>query len=275
LAAVWAAALWIGACNVEPAPEDLDSLFHFFWTHYAEEIDPEIVTEYDGGSDAEIAGAVVNLHAIIEPELVEDTMDGQLSAFSREEMDLVQMRPKADPDVLAGLFVARTFECDLGVLEQILYQLDQDELYEDEYHSYERSYVSSFDDYVARDEGELAWRVEFEREFVAGADYSATINGGLRYVPDQGDGTPHGPILMARTWMPRPGQFDGGSYHFDQDYQIEVFYEADPGEIFHVYGLWRYAGDGISSTSDELIQYFVLDGMMDWDDRTADLCASW
>ena len=271
-----AVVLWVGGCNVEEAPEDLDSLFHYFWTHYTEEIDPAIDTEYDGGSDAEIAGAVINAHALVESVLAEDSMDGTLSDFTREEMDLVQIRPKADPDVLTGLFIARTFECDLVTLEEILYQLDQDQLYEDEYIRYERSYVSSFDDFVARDEGELAWRVEFEREFIPGSDYSTTLNGGLRYVPDQGeDTTPYGPILMARTWMPRPGQFDGGNCHFDQDYQIEVFYEANAGEVFHLYGMWRYAGDGISDTGDGVVQWLVLDGMKDWDDRTADLCATW
>ena len=63
-------------------------------------------------------------------------------------------------------------------------------------------------------------------------------SGGVRFIPaDEKAGT--GPILLSRSWMKGPAQFKGDDTSFDQDFQIETYYERAPGELWHAYGVWR------------------------------------
>ena len=75
--------------------------------------------------------------------------------------------------------------------------------------------------------------------------------------------------------MTQPAAFDEGSKKsMDQDYQIEAFWERSPGELVHVYGMWRQGDYGAGYTTDsEGVQRLILNGMSSWDDDTERLCA--
>ncbi len=269
-----AALVFATACSVEEAPTDLDSLFHWFWTHYDEEISEDVSTEYDGGSDTEIALGVINAHEVVDGDHVAEAEMGLLSDFSRAEMDLVGMRDTADPAVPDGMYVVNAFVCSLDELRAILVRQDQDQLYEDNYDSYDRSYTSDYGDFASGESSTITWTVDMEAEWMAGATYTETLHGGLRWIPEVDEETsPWGPILMARTWMPDEAEFDNDDFYFTQDYQIEVFWERAPSQIVHMYGLWRQAGFGDLSTDDETIAYNILGALADWDDTTAEICA--
>ena len=266
LASALAATLALGGCkDVEPAPEDLDGLFHYFWSQHVD------------GADEELAAALVNFNALVEADYdlsVEDTYDGQLSDISQGEIDLVEMRDDANPDETTGLFLINSFQCTVGQYEQIAYALNQGALYDDAYDHYEREYTSDLDAYTGRETSHLTW-ISYIDATLVGASYHEDVHGDLRYIPDLGDGdTPWGHFVVARYHMPEEAEFGNPDFFFTQDYQIEIFYEAVPGEVIHLYGLWRNMGFGEASTNDESIQRLILNGLSDWDDRTEEICNS-
>jgi len=160
-------------------------------------------------------------------------------------------------------------------LRAILARQDQDQLYEGEYDSYTRTYTSDYDDFASGESSTLAWKVEMEAEWMAGASYTEVLRGGLRWVPEiDEDTTPWGPILMARTWLPQEADFDNDDFYFQQDYQIEVFWERAPSQIVHMYGLWREAGFLEASTDDDTIVHHMTEALGEWDDTTAEICAA-
>ena len=257
-------ALAVAGCeSVEAAPEDIDGLFHYFWS------------KYDPGSDEELALAVLNAHEAVGGDTLAEVVDGTLSEFSREQMDLVGMREGARASDLAGMYLVNAIPCSVAAVERIVTDLAQDELYEGEYVEYDRRYTSDADAYWARDASQLTWDVDISAEFVAGAPYSEFIHGGTRYVPVVDDETsPFGPVLLARTWMPEEAVFENDDYYFTQDYQIEVYYERAAGEVIHLYGLWRRSGFLDLNTDGEFLVRQILNALADWDDRTAELCQS-
>lgn len=251
-------AAMVGCKAVEPAPEDLDGLFHWFWTGF------------EAAGDADWLDAVNNAHAAMGMGVLEEVADGSLSAFSREEMDLVDMREDADPDELAGLYLLNVLPCTLAQVEEIVTALDQAAYYGDAYDSYERAYTSDADAYRSREEPKLSFVSEIGAELL-GAHYTETVQGLVRWVPEV-EGHVWGPALLARYHLPEEAVFDTDGFFFTQDYQVEVYYERAPGELAHLYGLWRNMGYGEGSTQDEGIARQVLSGLADWDDRTAEIC---
>ena len=254
--------LLLGGCEeVEPAPEDLDGLFHYTWAKYGD------------GLDEELAQAVTNFDVAVDAANLNDVVDGSLSDFTREEMDLVAMRAGADPAELAGMYLANSLDCTLDQVEAIVTALEQDELYTGEYESYDRRYTSDADAYWAREESQLTWDVDITAEFVAGAMYTEFIHGGARHVPAADDGS-FGPAVITRTWMPEEAQFENDDYYFTQDYQLEIYYEREVGRVIHLYGLWRHSGWLDLNTDDEFLVRQILNALADWDDRTVELCQS-
>ena len=248
----------VGCKAVEPAPDDLDGLFHWFWTNYEDASEPDWL---DG---------INNAHAAMGMGALEDVADGSLSAFSREEMDVVLMREDADPEELAGLYLLNVLPCTIEQIEEIVTALDQAAMYEEAYESYDREYTSDAEAYFAREEPTLSFRSDIGAGML-GASYTETVEGLVRWVPESDDFN-HDPVLLARYHMPEEAVWDTASFFFTQDYQVEIYYERAPGELAHLYGLWRNMGYGEGSTKDEGIARQVLNRLADWDRRTAELC---
>ena len=252
----------MGCKKVEPAPEDLDGLFHYFWSNY------------EDGTDEDLALAVINAHDAIDGDVLEDAFDGSISDIDRDELDLVEMRSGADPSETTGMFLVNLLPCTLEQVEEIVISLDQMKLYDGAYESYSREYTSDLDDYLDRREPFLSWVSDIEAKLL-GAQYSESVNGGVRHVASVDEETsPYGPFVVARYWMPQEAEFSKKDFFFTQDYQIEIYYERASGELVHLYGLWRYMGMGTSSTDADSIVRLILNGLKDWDKTTADLCES-
>ncbi len=245
-------------CKVEPAPEDLDGLFHWFWTYYEE------ATDDDWLDAVNTANAVTGMSAL------EDVVDGSLSDFTREQMDLVGMREDADPAELAGLYLLNVLPCTVEQVEEIITDLDQMSMYEEAYESYDREYTSDADAFFAGEVDTLSFRSDIGSGML-NASYTETVEGLVRRVPADDDHN-YGPVLLARYHMPEEAVWDTDGFFFTQDYQVEVYYERAPGELAHLYGLWRNMGYMQGSTQDPGIANEVLEGLADWDDRTAEIC---
>ena len=62
------------------------------------------------------------------------------------------------------------------------------------------------------------------------------------------------------------------SAQFDQDYQIDLYYERSPGELVHMFAVWRRMSFNTRSTDDDFFVSTALSSFIDWDVRMAELC---
>jgi hypothetical protein len=255
------AGLSTGCKKLENAPAALDRLFPWFFK------------AIDEGTDEQLAEGFRNLHKAGDVKNLDDTVDGLISDLSKEDLAVVGLEGK-NPSKAPGVYMLNPFQCGLGQLEKVLAHKNQDNLYPDAYDRYDRSYTSDRDAYFDRDEELLTWTVDYTATILS-ATYDSDLRGALRYVPELDDeATPFGPMLIARTYIPRPARFESNNKSLDQDYQIEMFYRHK-GRIVHAYGLWREAdfGSGINSES-EIAQKSLLNELAKWDEETEANCAA-
>lgn len=247
--------LLLFACrSIDPAPADLDGLAHYLWQ------------QGNTGDDAVVAEAVVNLQALVGD--LEDREDGQLTRLTTEEADLVSPRGDFDPANAAGIYMTKRFYgCSPEQLEKVLVHAAQDELREGTYASYERVFQGDEAAYLAGETPSLGWTVDIASDII-GADYTEKLQGGIRRVE-----TEVGPAWVQITWMTEAAVFANDNNNFwNQDYQLEVYWQPENRETLHLYGMWRELQVFGFSSDNQGVQGQVLGGLSDWDDETAQLC---
>lgn len=248
----------LAGCGVDPAPAGIDDLSRWLWLNY------------EAATDEDMAGAAVKLHAEMKDMPADDDDRGDLTRLSKADLELVGLEGN-DPAKARGLFVATVIPCPLAKVEPLIYALNQDELHPDSYDAYKRTYTSDLGAYQSRAEPFLTWETEITATPVTVA-YSEKLRGGVRWVPE----SPHGPVLLSRTWLPSPATFPGEDpedYFFRQDYQIEMYYERAPGETVHLFAVWREMKYGSFDTEGGSLANIQMDGFVDWDEAIAERCA--
>lgn len=270
------ALLGVAACHsTKPAPEDLDGLAHWYWQHF-DGVSPVDQTE---GTDADAIAAQVNLDAALAIALgsieAGKTSSGSVTDLSDTEQAIVVVDPPRDVALAAGIYIADVVGCSLDQIERITIDLDQDELYPGSYDSYERTYTSDVDAYLARDTPYLTWESNIDAT-VLGASYHEDVVGGARYVFDDGsvEGG-RGDIFISRVTLTAPAEYEEGSgKSFDQDYQLDIYYPLSDSEVVHFYPLWRQYDYGTGLDQDSsAAQGVMMGGLFDYDDDNAALCA--
>ena len=255
--------LIVPACkSVDPAPTELDDLAHYFWDQF------ELSAE-------ELAPALLNLDAAIGADTLDEHIDGSISDLSADQLAGVGLSD-LDPTRGAGVFVANVVNCSLEDIERHTYALNQGDLHEGTYDSYERAYTSDFDAYTSREVDSLEWQSTYGVSGL-GVEYSATLDGRLRYLPAlDAQVTPYGDALVARAVLAEPAYIDGSDNErgLMQDYQLEVYYPRSATETVHFYIIWREMIYTSSIDFDsESAQRLVLDGLIDWDNEAEEWCA--
>jgi len=256
-------ALSVGCQGVDPAPKDIDGLAHYFWDGFDDE-------------DEALAAGVVNLQkAMKRNELGDGVLDGTITDLARNQLSIIGMDNK-NPSKAAGVFIANVINgCTFNEVEESIYALNQNQRHGDTYDRYDREFTSDFDAY---DEGridELTWQTIYTVTGF-GATYTATLDGWLRYVPEIDEElSPHGPALVSRGALIEPAYIEGSNRErgLMQDYQLEVYYQRARREIVHFYVIWRdmqYTGS--MDFDNETMQRLVLDGLVNWDEDTAEDC---
>lgn len=243
-----------GCRGVDPAPQDLDGLIHYFWQN-AEDEDPDT-----------LVGAFETLHETAGADLVE-VVDGNVSRLSVDEAAMVPSVADADPAKAAGIFMLNTFACTAEELEPILIHLAQDEIREGTYRGYERVYTSDDEAFRNGTVDTITWDTTIEAQVVL-ANYTSELSGIVRRVD-----TELGPAHVLRAWFKEPAQFENNTT-WTQDYQLELYYERSPGEIVHLYAMWRELDMAGFTSENSNVQRQVLNGLRDWDDETEAICAA-
>lgn len=246
------------ACKqVEPAPPELEEVLHRVWQRY------------DDGSDGELARAVADLEIAVDGEDLTESFDGTVSRLTAGEVALVGVTDR-DPALAAGVFLVNAFDCEAGLLEEILSYPDQSELYEGVYSAYARTFDTPRDSWLAGTDDRVDYDIVYTASML-GAVYEATSRGALRRIDDPERGS----AVIQRSYMPEPGRFEGdANKSMDQDYQLELYLPSG-GRVVHVYGMWRQAdfGSGFDMEG-ETSQRLLLNNLLDWDHDTAELCAA-
>lgn len=247
-------------CGVDPAPAGIENVAKWTWVNY------------DAADDEAIADAIVKLHAETKNVPADEPVKGSLDVrLSAEDLAPVGLDGVNDPSKARGLLAVTIIECPLAKLEPLVYALNQDEQHPDSYDAYKRTHTSDLATYQSREADTLTWTTELTATVsaIGSTTYSETLSGGVRWVPD----TPHGPVLLSRTWLTQPATFEEeGDDYFRQDYQIEIFYERAPGETVHVFGVWREMRMLGFDMDDDVLHSTQLGGFIDWDEQVEELC---
>lgn len=234
---------------------------------------------YIGGTDEQIAQAVNLLDAMptVHGVNANTQFTGTISVLLQpSDLVTVNLMGINDPSKAPGLLAVTEMNCTLEQLEPLLYATSQAKIHSGSYVSYDRTYTSSLSDYQARTTETLTWQSTMTVSEV-GAMYTDTVFGGLRRIPNiSSTATPFGPIILSRTWLPKPAIDLNSGSSFTQDYQIEVYYERTPGHVIHNFGDWRdinLATDlGAFTVSNPTDQSIILSNDVSWDQNTATEC---
>jgi hypothetical protein len=247
-----------------PAPDDLDGNLRWFWS------------SSKAATDAEVIEAALKLQTAGKADTLTPDKPGRgfISRLAPGELAVVGLEGTVDPAKARGLYVTNVFPCTLEKFTAIVTALDQKAQYPEAYDTYERTYSSDASAFTGGSATTLTWDVTTTTKLVT-APYTSSLKGGVRRVVPAAGKTPFGPLLIARTWLPAPAVFKNPDPNtsFEQDYQIEIFWERTPGELFHAYGMWRDLRLGLGfTTEDNGVANTILTGLLDWDKKTVELC---
>lgn len=176
-----------------------------------------------------------------------------------------------DVTIAAGMLLVSEITCTLADIEKLVIATNQDQLYPGTYDAYKRTYLTSEPDYISRKTDEVKWQTDLTASLLS-RQYESLLNGGNHYFKTAGPGGK--PMFFSRTFLTKPATFlkNGEGAAFNQDYQIELFWERTPGHTAHFYAVWREFKMGTITSDSALYQSLVLGNLADFDKRTGLIC---
>jgi hypothetical protein len=251
------------ACGVDAAPAKLVNLSPWLFNHY-------------DGSDEDLAKGVVALAGTV-TEVDEDhpikSEVGRLSAADIASLGL----PKRDVSRARPMVLVTLLHCNMTQIRALVTDPDQNNLYADggtqPYDSYDRKFDTPRADFLAGKSPRLDWTTILSATQL-GTTFTENLRGGVRTVPDLGkEASPFGSALYARTFLTKPAVSTDPDKSWDQDYQIEVFFERKPGRVIHLFAAWRHIDFGALTTDDDSMITLMLNNFEKWDAQTHKHCA--
>lgn len=226
---------------------------------------------YEKQEDA-VRRALADLPGVLartEATVSERPLKLRIGSIQPEQLEQIGFGAK-DGTAAQGMLVVPELDCTLEQVQKLVVAKNQLELYPGLYDEYARNYTSSALDFVAGRASTVTWRTDYKASAI-GNTYLANLTGGARRVrgvaPDGKD------VLLSRTYLNEPAKFiSGEDAAFDQDYQIELYWERTPGKTLHFYGLWRQFRIGQLSAKEDLYVALVLGNLIDFDVRTSKIC---
>ena len=222
---------------------------------------------YEKGSDDTVKRAIDDVDGVI-ARAGELPIQVKVGDLTKEDLDLVGKT--TDPAAPQGMLLVTDLDCSLDQVAKLVVAKNQTALYPDLYDVYARTYVTNIQDFLSGKSSTVVWKTSYTASAV-GRTYEAVLTGGARLVPNA---SPRGgSVLLSRTVLDAPGKFIvGGDADFNQDYQIELYFEIGPKKVRHFYALWReFRIAGLTAESDLYVN-LVLGNLKDFDVRTSKLC---
>jgi hypothetical protein len=218
-------------------------------------------------TDDEVKKAVTDIAGVVERaggRPVQVTIDD----LSKDDLGIPTI--SRDPTLAQGMLLISELDCSMAQLEKLVVAKNQPEIYPDSYDKYDRAYEGSATDFVNGASPSLGWKTSYTVSLL-GRTYEATLSGGARRVPGAAPGG--GTMLLSRTALDQPARFTaGGDAEFNQDYQMEAFYEIAPSKVVHYYAIWREFRIASLTSSDNLYINTILGSSVDFDVRTSKVC---
>jgi hypothetical protein len=256
----------LGACDFGT----LDSLSE----EAAQDGSPEITEQsraiwkfYDKGSDDTIKTAIEDVPGVID-RVGPLPIQVKIGDLTRADLDLVH--GVGDPNAPQGMLLVADLDCTLDQVEKLVVAKNQTQLYPDLYDDYTRTYMTSVADYLSRKSPTVVWHTDYTASAVS-RTYVAGLTGGARRVPNANP--KGGDVILSRTVLNAPAKFiKGDDADFNQDYQIELYFQVDTNKTRHLYALWReFRIGGLTSESDLYVN-LVLGNLKDFDVHTSKIC---
>lgn len=175
-----------------------------------------------------------------------------------------------DPAAGQGMLVITELDCSLAQIERVASAKNQAAIYPGSYDKYDRTYATNIQDFLSGAAPSVVWKTAYTVSLL-GRTYEAKLTGGARRVAGAAPGG--GAMLLSRTVLDEPARFiAGGDAEFNQDYQMEAFYEIAPNKVVHYYALWREFRVASLTSSDNLYINVILGNLVDFDVRTGKVC---
>lgn len=227
---------------------------------------------YDGArpnsSDADVKKAIADIEGVV-ARAGSLPLTVKINQLAPEDLAVVGMQTK-DPAHAQGMLLIKEVGCSLDQLSKLVVAKNQTELYPKLYDTYTRDYTSDVNAFLGGGPT-VTWTTHYQASALS-RTYQSTVLGGARRVPN---GMPSGaPVFLDRAYLQEPAVFTqgGNDSGFDQDYQIELYYERAPGRTLHFYALWREFHISTLTSESDLYVNIVLGNLSDFDDRSSKVC---
>ncbi len=230
-----------------------------------------LLSKYEAGSDADYKALLRDVEGVMQRAIDGNGGDSNLKLEPLRAADVADLGlPARDVSTAQGMIILTELPCTLAQVEKLAAAKNQPELFPKTYDNYLRTYTSSSEDYFTRKVKTLTWTTDLTAT-VLSRQYQSDLRGGARFVP--GASPTGGDVVLSRTVLVKPARFlKGNDAQFNQDYQIEAFYERAAGRTVHVYALWREFIVGSISSADDLYISIILGNLKDFDVRVGKIC---
>lgn len=217
-------------------------------------------------SDDDVKTAIATVDQVVD-RAGSKPVQVKILGLTQDDVRLVGLA--ADPAAAQGILLITELDCPLAQVEKLVIAKNQTTIYPGLYDKYERTYTSDVNAFLGG-ANTVSWTTAYTATALS-RTYNANLHGGARYV--KGANPLGGDVLLSRTVLDAPAIFTSGDdAAFNQDYQIELYYERVPGKTIHFYGLWREFKVGGLTSKDDLYVNVVLGNLVDADTRTSKVC---
>ncbi len=262
--------LLLSACEPpDPAPQGLEDLIRFTFTHYPE--------DEDGRNDVSLADAARNLSVWMD-ENVDDLTVGFAATLEHrltdDDLDVLDPAPVVkDGPAALGVLVARWLPCTLDQWDGLYVDDAQGTLFPDSYIRYERRDKEGFDCYADGTCHEASWQADIEKELSAlSVEYTFSLASGLRRTdaaPPDSD-VPF-PAHFSQSWMLAPAVLSNTAIgDFRQNYQLETAYPKDGG-LVHTFAFWVHLESDLNTEASPFVLGYIA-GLEETHDELTRLC---
>lgn len=250
--------------TIPAAPDSIDANLAWFWLHAVDGTDADLSA---GAGQLSVAGKA-------------DTRTMPLKARGRVDLTSEDLKPigleSVDPTGAFPIVTVSFFSCTMDKLAAILSNPDQNAEYPNTWDKHDRTMEGDRDQFLARTAKTIGWTAQMNATFPVGDTYESVFKGSLRWVTPVKNEVPSD-FLVARLWLTAPATFTqaNSTSYLKHDYEVEIFWEQEPGKMFHAYGMWRDVRIGGFGYTLDNNDFFVLvsNNLVDFDKKTEMQCA--